>query len=335
MRHLGTHYFIQKKWAGYYYPAHLCPSPIIFKMPRTTRTQGKRWVFTHNNYSAEDETRIQALFQSDDVKYGVYGREVGESGTRHLQGFIVFIGNKRFNAVRRLFPRAHIEQALGTSQQARDYCKKDGDFFEAGTFPGASGNRTDLDALFRWGDEFTEAHGRGPTSPEVARAQPEAYLRYPRVVRLFQARAPAPSLREGTPNEWQNELEQELEDQADDRSIVFYVDEEGGKGKTWFQQYYLTKYPDQVQILSVGKRDDLAYAIDETKRIFFFNVPRDGMQFFQYTIAEQLKDRMVFSTKYQSRLKVLPTTPHVIVFANEQPDDTKLSADRVVIRNLE
>lgn len=301
-------------------------------MPPQTR-QSRRWVFTLNNYTPAEEQRVKDVFASASVRYGVFGRETGAGGTPHLQGFCVFTGNQRFNAVRRLFPRAHVESARGTTQQARSYCIKDGDYFECGDPPTNAGSRSDLEALFEWGDQFTAEHGRGPTSPEVAREQPQAYLRYPRIVRLFENRAPPPVLREGELRDWQSFLEQELDEGASDREVVFYVDPDGGKGKTWFQQWYLSKHPDKVQVLSIGKRDDLAHAIDVSKSVFFFNVPRGGMEYFQYVIAESLKDRMIFSPKYSSKMKFLRTTPHVIVFCNEEPDYSKMTEDRYVVRN--
>ena len=79
----------------------------------------------------------------------------------------------------------------------------------------------------------------------------------------------------------------------------------------------------------------MAYAVDPDKRVFFINVPRLGMEFLQYSILEQLKDRMVFSTKYTSEMKVLRTNVHVVVFCNEMPDMDKMSADRPIIRGID
>lgn len=98
----------------------------------------------------------------------------------------------------------------------------------------------------------------------------------------------------------------------------------------------MTKHSDKTQVLSIGKRDDIAHVIDVSKSVFFFNVPRGGMEFFQYTILEQLKDRMVFSPKYNSKMKFLHKTPHVLVFCNEEPDLTKMSEDRYhIVREFE
>ena len=84
----------------------------------------------------------------------------------------------------------------------------------------------------------------------------------------------------------------------------------------------------------MGKRDDLAYAIDITKRIFFFDIPRKSMEFIQYGVLEQLKDQMIFSAKYESVNKVIPHKVHVIVFSNEQPDREAMSQDRYYVTNL-
>jgi len=58
------------------------------------------------------------------------------------------------------------------------------------------------------------------------------------------------------------------------------------------------------------------------------------MQYMQYAILEQLKNRLIFSNKYQSQMKVLPNNVHVVVFSNEAPDMNALTNDRYKVINI-
>lgn len=296
--------------------------------------QGTRWCFTLNNPTDAEKTHLATVLDALPAKYAVVGREVGASGTPHLQGFVVFASNRRFRAVKQfLGGRVHLELARADSFAAAEYCKKDGDFDEYGDPPNPRGQTNVLRDLYAWNDDFVRDNGRAPTSPEIARAHPTAYIRYPRIARCLFHQGPTPEIRTGTPKEWQRELAAELElPCTDDRKIYFYCDPEGGMGKTWFQQWFFTKHPDRTQILGLGKRDDMAHSIDVSKDVFFINVPRGSMEYLQYCILEQLKDRFVQSNKYNSHVKVFQTNVHVVVFANEPPDQEKLSQDRYVIR---
>lgn len=88
---------------------------------------------------------------------------------------------------------------------------------------------------------------------------------------------------------------------------------------------------DDVQFLSVGKRDDLAHAIEIQTRIFLLDIPRGQMEYLQYSVLEMLKNCLVFSPKYQSSMKRLLKCPHVIVFCNEYPDMDAMTRDRYYI----
>lgn len=294
-------------------------------------SKDRRYCFTINNYVDHDIVVVDELAILPNVTYLIYGKEVGETGTPHLQGFFILKAPQRFSWVKQRLPRAHIEAARGSSEAAADYCKKEGDFKEIGVFPKNQGKRTDIDRAVQWADDFISEHGRAPTFDELSRHQPNIATKYPRFINVIRARAPAPTIQVGNPNDWQAALEQRLSLEADDRSILFYVDEEGGKGKSWFQRYFITKNPEICQILAFGKRDDLAYMIDETKHIFFFNIPRGAMEHLNYHLLEQIKDRILQSNKYESRVKVFGKKNHVVVFSNEYPDHSKMSRDRYII----
>jgi Putative viral replication protein/RNA helicase len=93
--------------------------------------QSRFWCFTLNNYSAGEEEKVRELCISDVVQYAVFGREVADSGTPHLQGYIQFMARQRIGTVRRWIPRAHAEIARRPAEAAA-YCKKDGDYSEFG-----------------------------------------------------------------------------------------------------------------------------------------------------------------------------------------------------------
>ena len=97
------------------------------------QSSAKRWCYTLNNPTAEPSISEEL------VTYHVYGEEVGESGTPHYQGFIIFKDKVNLNTLKCLIPRAHYEVAKGTNSQAAIYCKKDGKFKEIGILPEDAG----------------------------------------------------------------------------------------------------------------------------------------------------------------------------------------------------
>lgn len=292
-------------------------------------------MFTHNNYDQSTEDRISQLSSSPDILYIVYGREVAPTtGTPHLQGYVCFASRKRIASVRGLFVGAHVEGARGTPQQCKDYSIKDGDFVEFGRFESIpfQGKRTDIDKFKEWLTEQAEY----PTDGAIALNWPNLYVRYAkRLLELRDFVYPDPVLETADYRfGWQANLAATLANPpVNDRSIKFFVDPVGGSGKTWFIRKYISDNAD-AQVLSIGKRDDLAYALDVSKRVFFFNIPRGQMHLLQYGILESLKDRIVFSPKYMSITKRFVFNPHVIVFCNEEPCHHSLTADRIVIQRL-
>lgn len=103
----------------------------------------KYWCYTLNNYTQQEEDHLK---NEEHSTYHVFGKEVGENGTSHLQGYIEFGNKKRLAWVKRhISARAHWETRKGNAIQASDYCKKDQDFFEKGTLSSPTpGKRSDI-----------------------------------------------------------------------------------------------------------------------------------------------------------------------------------------------
>lgn len=298
-------------------------------MPRDA--PAKRWCFTLNNYTPAELTAI--VDSASGFDYLCFGRELGDSGTPHLQGFFILPQKKRLAQVKQLdgLGRAHFEKSRGTPAQASAYCKKDGDYDEYGELPNKQGERTDFEELKEW---IKEQPSR-PSDRDVAEEFPSLWGRYRSAcISFLDLFSPSPALVNGNLRGWQAAVHARVQEEPNDRDVMFVVDENGNSGKSWLTRYWFTTIPDQIQILSIGKRDDLAYAIDPTKSLFVFDVPRGGMEFLQYTILEQLKNRVIFSPKYDSRNKILMKTPHVVVFCNEEPDRNKMSRDRFKVTHI-
>lgn len=137
----------------------------------SSTTRVRNWVVTINNWTDDDQEGLRKL----DYRYLVFGREVGEEGTPHLQGYVEFSTSVRFNRVKELIPRGYLDRRRGTAKQASDYCKKDGDFEEYGTLGGAQGHRTDMDSI-------KEIIDNGGTLTDIRDEFYGAYIRYQRSI---------------------------------------------------------------------------------------------------------------------------------------------------------
>ena len=96
--------------------------------PKTNRQRAKRWCFTLNDSMEEDVERVRGACTEANCQFAVVGKEVGDSGTPHLQGFVHFKKQILFTAVKKMLgSRGHFEVARGTDEQKDEYCQKGGD----------------------------------------------------------------------------------------------------------------------------------------------------------------------------------------------------------------
>ena len=83
----------------------------------------KNWVFTLNNYTEENITELLTHKNISGAKKYMFQREIGESGTPHLQGFIVFSTKIRPLSLK-LSKKIHWEKMKGTVLDNIKYCSK-------------------------------------------------------------------------------------------------------------------------------------------------------------------------------------------------------------------
>jgi len=240
-----------------------------------------------SNYTIDDIQTFRNI-DSSKVPRLVFQEEIGEKGTPHLQGALMFKNKGRpFTLIPHR--RTHWEKKSphSTVKQLFDYClKKD----------------------TRNGQQYA----RGWTIP------------YELKLELFL---------------WEMEIIDELTEEPNDRTINWIWESKGGVGKTTFQKWLFLNF-DRVVILS-GKGADMKNGIINYKekngylpKIVLINVPRSNIDYLSFCGLEEIKDMFFFSGKYEGGM-VCGQCPHVYIFANSEPDRSRMSADRWLVRQIE
>lgn len=134
----------------------------------------KSYCFTLNNYSEEEyQSCLSFCANNEQVEYGIVGKEVGDGGTPHLQGYFKLRVKRDIRALRNQFSaRAHYEVARGSARSNREYCSKGGVYQEFGRKPSeVRPTRDELAVRFR--AAVSEGH-RGVD--DFAERNPGVYL---------------------------------------------------------------------------------------------------------------------------------------------------------------
>lgn len=128
--------------------------------------------------------------------------------------------------------------------------------------------------------------------------------------------------------DWQKQVLTIIEAEPDDRIIHWFWEPVGCSGKTTIVKYILKHYNNATYSCACKSADILSIA-DEDKNIYMLNFTRTQEGFAPYTALEQLKDGLISDSKLKKKsINIIMDPPHVIVFANWPPDQTKLSEDR-------
>jgi len=165
---------------------------------------------------------------------------------------------------------------------------------------------------------------------EIAEELPAVYIRYHGGIGALKAALEDNVVPEEgfEPRPWQQQLLESLTQPADDRTVIWVTDTQGGAGKSRLTRHLIRNHG----ALSLsGKVADMSYAYSMQRApIVCFDITRAAAEYATclYSMGEKLKDGVLFITKYQSR-QIVFQPPHVVYFSNQTWDRTKFSLDRV------
>ena len=302
--------------------------------------QAKRWCFTLNNYDNSEWLNVVDRVTDKVVKYAVIGEETGNSGTVHLQGYIRFKTKQRMSSVKKhVGKRAHVEICRGTEEENKLYCVKDGKIMlEVGVYNTSVGVRGCPSSM---GDDVVALIDFLVSGKTIADIEPEHYMTYVRygnmISKIANAKIADAKLKEMNSSydnvkwkQWQKDTISDIDGPIHDRKVMWVFDEKGGQGKTFLSKYLVSR-GDCVRFEN-GKSADIKFGYTG-QRCVIFDLSRSQMDHINYEIIESVKNGIIYNTKYECEMRIYKI-PHVLVFSNQRPDETKLSQDRWQIEEV-
>jgi len=301
--------------------------------------QYTRWCFTLNNYN-KDVNYVTTVFSLPEfrIRRAIYGEEIAPTtGTKHLQGYVEYDRTRGLAWCKKVFTGAHWEAAKGNARSNYDYCSKDGEFKTYGewesvlkTKPGAEKRKaiSSVDVLRGLlSDDPESVKNTGCyLSRKKAFDERVVELRELRERHSRYARFSVCLL-----SKWQYSMLGKLFNQ-NDRQITWVSDPRGGIGKSFLAHFLQSVY--QADLFDgVTATKDVAWLLSPSPKLIIFDVTRSDATHFSYQCLEACKNGFVMSGKYTGSKRLFPP-PKVIVFANFEPDRTKLSEDRWDIHHI-
>lgn len=277
--------------------------------------QSISWCFTLN-FSG----KVPVLSFDERVQYAVWQHE--RVNHDHLQGVIQMKKKARLSTVKSIIGgNPHLEKMRGKIEEAAEYCRKPdsrvsgpwefGDMLKKG-----SHKRKIMELLEDSDNELEE---------------PQKYRRAMAKSAMDESRELAS--REGFPHplySWQETVLGLLEEQPNDRTIIWVYGPNGNEGKSQFGKFLGLKK--DYLYLPGGKTQDMTYMLMKNpKANIVMDIPRCNSEYLNYQFMELIKNRTIFSYKYEPVGAIINNKIHVIVLANVLPDYEKISKDRIKI----
>lgn len=135
------------------------------------------------------------------------------------------------------------------------------------------------------------------------------------------------------PYGWQLEVMDIITKPPHPRHIYWFWEPTGGIGKTELCRYLAVKHK---AIILNGKTSDILHVVSkyhEKSNIYIINIPRCTKEHINYQAMELVKDGIFMSGKYDGQMIVIDR-PHLIVFANQEPERHRMSLDKWIIKEI-
>lgn len=316
---------------------------------------------TLNNYTQDDIDTLRGSIKSDSpIKYITFIKEIGESGTPHLQIYAQSSTKLSIKAwhehlgpkIANIVPTLHQERAIKYCQgyewneETKEYTPKEGSDLssmeEYGT-PPSQGQRNDILSVVQELKKRTfkqivldeEMNEHATTIAKFSKHFQHLDDIY-KTERMYQggkSQHLAYTQTLGARKPWEMVLDDIISKPADPRIIHWFYDEIGNTGKTVNAKTLM--YEHNAFYTTGGKAADIYHAY-EGEPIVVLNLPASidpETHAYLYTVLESFKDGVLSSGKYNSKTKSFDI-PHVIVFSNIAPDTTRVKRSRIEAHNI-
>jgi len=246
-------------------------------------SRAKHYSFTVNNYNDRHIDLLRtAIDRNTDFNYICFGKEVGESGTPHLQGYLQLNGGKRIRTVQHLlgFSDLHLEAALGSDEDNYNYCSKDGEFEEHGQRVDIRAKRKANNPNLEF-DSVMEDIRNGASLIHLASTYPKLFIKHHAgIVRAHSLFLKKPFLIKYAPYRWHI---------THDWNTSLHLWGAAGIGKTCYAQYLLpnamfVSHLDQLKSYDPTNYDGIIF--DDMS---FAHLPREA----QIHIVDTEQDRAI------------------------------------------